>query len=226
MCRAWFVSDLSISDAHATTSRGFSFYQLTDIYYMASLVHEVADVTRGIKRAISHTIRHDDKDVSALWHRLCTCPRDVPLFDFAGQKFWVRPIEIHDGDSVKVVFEVNGTLYKAMTRLIGIDTPEIRTSNATEKALAVKARDRIATWLLPDQFTNSVQCTEKTIKETLWKTPVVVFMTCQEQDKYGRITCRIFKSDKEDDCINDVLIRENCADVYDGGKKKRSWYVD
>lgn len=163
---------------------------------------------------------------SDVYDRLCRCPADVPVFNFAKQSFWVRLFEIHDADSPKVIMEINGKLFKSMTRLIGIDTPEIRSKNADEKKLAVRARNRVAQWALPNYFTIDGEYSEKQIKEILWKYPVVMLMFCEEQDKFGRVLARLYRTNDgaiDDMAINDVLVSEGYADRYDGGTKLRSW---
>lgn len=160
----------------------------------------------------------------ALYSCLAACPRDVREYNLAGQQLWARVIEMHDADSLKVVIQVGGQLYKTMTRLQGIDAPEIRTKIDKEKALAVAARDRAAAWLLPERFHVGGAYTEKQLKETLWSVPVVVLLKCQEPDKYGRLLCTVHKS-ADGGSLNDLLVSEGFADAYDGGHKMRSWDV-
>lgn len=155
--------------------------------------------------------------------RLCACPQDVPVYDWAGQHFWVRIIEMHDADSLKVVLELNGCLYKVMTRLIGIDSPEIRTKDADERVLAIRSRDRAAQWALPNTFVAGGAYTEKTLKEALWANPVIVLMECRETDKYGRVLVEFRRDGLDTKTLNQILIDEGYADVYDGGTKLRSW---
>jgi len=48
---------------------------------------------------------------------------------------------VYDGDTLKVTVEVWPGLYKKTSiRIDGIDTPELRTRNACEKAMALKAK--------------------------------------------------------------------------------------
>lgn len=160
---------------------------------------------------------------SPLKETLCNCPRDVPRFDFAGQSFWVRLENLHDGDSPCVVLELNSKLYKMMTRLIGIDTPEIRTKDLEEKKLAVAARNRAANWALPERFQVDGVYSEKEIKQILAETPVLLWMKCREFDKFGRSLVKLFKDATEDACLNDMLLAEGHGDAYEGGTKLRSW---
>ena len=104
-------------------------------------------------------------------------------------------ISVYDGDTVKAIFPLHGTLYTWNCRLTGIDTPEIRTRNKNEKKHGYMVRDKLR---------------EKILDK-------VVTLKCGDLDKYGRllvsITC-------EDCAVNNWLIENNYAFAYDGGKKK------
>ncbi len=155
--------------------------------------------------------------------KLCACPKDVPEFNLAGQSFYARVIGLHDADSLKVAFEVSGKLYKMMTRLEGIDAPEIRSKDAEEKALAIRARDFAAAWTMPEKFQVGGNYSEKELVNALWTDPVIVYLRCGEMDKYARLLCQIFRDDVDPDSLNSLLQQKGFADAYDGGKKKRTW---
>lgn len=155
--------------------------------------------------------------------KLCACPKDVPEFNFAGQNFFARVIGLHDGDSLKICLEVGGKLDKIMTRLEGIDTPEIRSKDPKEKALAIRARDYVAAWAMPDKFKVGGNYTEKELVAALWETPVIVYIKCGETEKYGRIISKFYKDDIEPHSLNELLKQNGFADSYDGGHKSRTW---
>ena len=91
-------------------------------------------------------------------------------------------------------------LYKWNCRLINIDTPEIRTRNLREKAYGKKVRDYLR-------------------KKILNK---IVTVSCKDFDKYGRLLVEIFY---EDENINNWLIDNGYAKVYDGGTKHK-WFAE
>lgn len=185
----------------------------------------------SLKRQITRVIskHHGERTSSScpkdLYTRLLACPHDVPVYNLSGQHLWCRLLEMHDSDSLKVVIEINNKLYKVMTRLVGIDTPEIRTKDEREKTLAIASRDRTAAWALPDHFHVGGKYSEKRLKEVFWQTPVILFIKCHESDKYGRLLATVYKSAEDTESLNDVLIREGYADVYMGGTKLRSWDI-
>ena len=103
-------------------------------------------------------------------------------------------IKVYDGDTVTAIFEYKNELYKWSCRLLGIDTPEIKSKNENEKNLAIIARDA-----LNNKIANKV-----------------VKLHCFDFDKYGRILVEIYLDDLH---INQWLIDEKYANKYDGGTK-------
>ena len=101
-----------------------------------------------------------------------------------------------DGDTIDVVLDLgfNVKLHKQRVRLAGIDTPESRTRNLAEKALGLKAKDRLIE-LCVGQF--KIQSLGK--------------------GKYGRILGIPFTEDNKNIC--QMLIEEGHAVEYWGGKK-------
>ena len=105
-----------------------------------------------------------------------------------------------DGDTIDVHIDLGfGVwLHKQRVRLAGIDTPESRTRNLTEKALGLAAKARL-----------QELCGEQLMVKSLGK------------GKYGRILGVPFTKDGRDIC--QVLIKENHAVEYWGGKKQKVW---
>jgi len=129
---------------------------------------------------------------------------DAPLFSFEGQEIECKVVSVYDGDTVKIVFPLNNTLYKWNCRLTGIDTPEIRTRCKPEKEFGYKVRD-----CLREKILNKV-----------------VKIKCGDFDKYGRLLGEII-CDGDSCTVNQWLIDQNYAFSYDGGtKKKWSEYLE
>ena len=101
-----------------------------------------------------------------------------------------------DGDTIDVNIDLGFdiVLTKQRVRLAGIDTPESRTRNLAEKALGLKAKDRLIEL-----------CTGTFKVKSLGK------------GKYGRILGIPYTADGEDICQK--LISEGHAVEYYGGKK-------
>ena len=133
-------------------------------------------------------------------------PKNIPYFNFKGQKFYARPCQIYDGDTFSILFEFHGKIIKYRCRCLGYDTAEMKPplskmNREHEIELAHKAKERF-TELLTKHETQLVE------------------VECFEFDKYGRILVRIWNH-VDKDCINDIMIQEGHGKPYDGGTKEK-----
>ena len=112
-------------------------------------------------------------------------------------------IRVYDGDTVTIAarFKIDGVyvpkLFRYNVRLRGIDSPEMKTKNSTEKSLALKSRDAL-TELIMDRM---------------------VRLENVEYDKYGRILANIITEDGIN--VSNWMISNGYAVEYDGGTKHR-----
>tara|TARA_E500000331_G_C17256985_1_gene713547 strand:+ start:2058 stop:2498 length:441 start_codon:yes stop_codon:yes gene_type:complete len=131
-------------------------------------------------------------------------PNDAPMFSDCvnGTTVTARVVSVYDGDTIKVVFPLNDIFYKWNCRLIGVDTPEIRTRNTKEKEYGYFVRDK-----LREKINDKI-----------------VSLKCEDLDKYGRLLVTVMcDNENSDKCdINKWLIDSDYAFAYDGGTK-RSW---
>lgn len=108
-------------------------------------------------------------------------------------------VKVYDGDTLHLgIFlppPYGATRFAA--RLLGVDTPELRSGNTAEKSLAREARD-----IVKEKILNKI-----------------VAVKASQYDKYGRLLVRITTPDGED--LSALLIRERVAVYYDGGKKQK-----
>ena len=108
-----------------------------------------------------------------------------------------KVLSVYDGDTITVSLDLGLSIeVKAKCRLLGIDTPEIRTKSAAEKEAAYTARDRVRDLVLGK---------------------TVILHSVTKPDKYGRLLVKVWAEDGS--CVNQVLIDEGLAREYDGGKK-------
>ena len=131
-------------------------------------------------------------DIPVDWSKV---NEDIKSFSFKGDIKEAKVVDVYDGDTVKVVFAVQGKLFKFSCRIQHVDTPEIRTRNKKEKEYGLKVRDKL--------------------KEKI--EGKVVEIICDDFDKYGRLLIDI---KIEDILISEWLISNKYAFAYDGGKKK------
>ena len=111
-----------------------------------------------------------------------------------------------DGDSIDALIDVGFDIWvKKRIRYKGIDTWESRTRNLEEKAKGLEAKQR-----------------NKDLLEIVSSKPGYFRLKSYGVGKYGRVLGEIFIEDKDglQMCINDTLVTEGHAYVYEGGKKK------
>lgn len=132
--------------------------------------------------------------------------KDTPLFSLKGLITNGKVVSVYDGDTCKIVFPFENKLYKWNCRLMGIDTPEMKTKDEKEKQFATHVRD-----FLRDKMLDKI-----------------VNVECLEFEKYGRLLVNINIIEGSLDTapniinINKLLIEKGYAFEY-LGKKKRSW---
>jgi len=111
-----------------------------------------------------------------------------------------------DGDTIDAMIDVGFDIWvKKRIRYKGIDTWESRTRDLAEKAKGLEAKAR-----------------NKELLETVSSKPGYFRLKSYGVGKYGRVLGEIFIQDVNGDqmCINDQLITEGHAYVYEGGKKQ------
>jgi len=111
-----------------------------------------------------------------------------------------------DGDTVDALIDVGFNIwFKKRIRFIGLDTWESRTRDLEEKKLGKLAKER----------------TRQLLEEVSSK-PGYFRIKSHGLGKYGRVLGEIFVMDKDGKQwnVNQTLISEGHAYVYDGGKKQ------
>ena len=111
-----------------------------------------------------------------------------------------------DGDTVDALIDVGFDIwFKKRIRFKGVDTWESRTRNLEEKALGLKAKART-----------------KELLEKVSSKSGYFRIKSYGLGKYGRVLADVFIMDKDGNQynINETLISEGHAYVYEGGKKK------
>ena len=121
------------------------------------------------------------------------CVTFLPKIDHA------KCVKVYDGDTFYV-----GTILpppygatRFCCRLLGVLTPELRSRDEQEKALAREARDIVKATILHK----------------------VVNIKISGHDKYGRLLVRVSTGDCDD--LSQHLVNNRVAVSYDGGKKER-----
>lgn len=112
---------------------------------------------------------------------------------------YVKVLSVYDGDTITIGTFINmegdEKPYKFCIRLFGVDTPELRTRDLTEKQAGYFVRDKL----------------REKIDGKIIRLDIVGY------DKYGRILANIYHSDLN---LNKWLIDNKYAYEYTGGTKQ------
>ena len=127
------------------------------------------------------------------------------IFTLKGRKCWGRVVDVYDGDTIKIILPIFGEFLRFNARLDGIDTAEIKSTDDEIKKLAKKAKERLKELIAE--------------KQNMEKKVCIVWVECLEWDKYGRLLVNIYKK-PGGESLAKILIKENLAYEYDGGRKK------
>lgn len=124
--------------------------------------------------------------------------------DFCPNFSYGKVIKVYDGDTITVgTYLSNSNIaYQFQVRLMGVDTPELRTRDKIEKQAGLFVRDRLRELLMEQ----------------------IVKIDIEGMDKYGRILGNIYVSNIGDDNttylhVNQWLLDNNYAYPYQGKTK-------
>jgi endonuclease YncB( thermonuclease family) len=160
---------------------------------------------------------------------LLAATRETPEFSLCGQSIWGKVVELYDADTCKIVIPLNGTLYKFIVRLAGIDTPEMRPrkekpNRDAEIAWAKRARAELLQMICPgNTVVADVGISKDRILQELERNRNLVLVRCKEFDKYGRLLGELYADEEGTLSFNQRLIDKGVAVSYDGGTKVAPW---
>jgi micrococcal nuclease len=114
-----------------------------------------------------------------------------------------KVIKIYDGDTITIISKLpypNSPLYKFSVRLLGIDCPEIKGKDESERECAQLAKNEL-TELVMDK---------------------IITLENVQTEKYGRLLADVYLNSIH---INDYLLKKRLAVKYDGTSKKcpKNW---
>lgn len=109
---------------------------------------------------------------------------------------WMKVFSVYDGDTISVLCIHKGKIVRWRCRLIGYDSPELKTKDEDEKKRAIAARDFLKTILPKNAFRGK----------------------CKGLDKYGRILLDLKFKRKS---ISEIMIDSGHGLYYDGKTKSK-----
>ena len=147
---------------------------------------------------------------------------NTPEFSLKGKECYCRVVSVYDADTLTVVMPLFDSYYRFNIRLLGIDCPEMKSKILENKKKAIRARNQVIQWLLPNQKINLDEAyTKKQIQEMLSQDVAIVWIKCEEYEKFGRILANIYSNMNDSDNLSysNRLISEGLAYSYMGGTK-------
>ena len=107
-----------------------------------------------------------------------------------------KVVKVYDADTITVAnrISIDGEIYRFRVRLNGIDSPEIKSKNATTKTLAKQSRDVFSEMIFGK----------------------IVELRNVQLEKYGRLLADVYLGDLH---LNEWLVENKYAVRYDGGAK-------
>ena len=109
--------------------------------------------------------------------------------------------KIVDGDTVDVIIDLGfGLTKKERVRVAGIDAPETRTRDLSEKALGLEAKEFIREKLDTDN----------------------IIIRTEKEGKYGRILGWLY-TDEYSISINEIMVIKGYAWEYEGGSREKDY---
>jgi endonuclease YncB( thermonuclease family) len=146
----------------------------------------------------------------------------TPVFSLNNLRTYARVVDVYDGDTLHAVIPTFGSFFKFSIRLYGIDACEMKSHNAANKELAIRARNRVIELITNKDF--SMLKNKKEVDMIFEKDVYLVWLHCLEMDKYGRVLAKIYASEQAEResglSFSEILLAEKLAYPYFGETKK------
>ena len=144
----------------------------------------------------------------------------TPYFKLIGVNDYCRVVDIYDGDTITIVLKIfDKMFYKFIVRLSGIDTCEIHSTNEDTKKIAIKSRNRLFELITNKKYDDFDFKTRKEVKEYFDENVFLLWVHCEDFDKYGRLLAKIFNDPQQKISFSEILIKEKLAYEYNGERK-------
>ena len=156
---------------------------------------------------------------------------NVSEFSVAGLFTLCKVVDIYDADTFRVVFFKSNDYKNPMklkVRSLGLNASEmypLKSHNHREEEMknARIARNRLLQIVTSAQIDiNNIEYSNKYIDNLLNENKKLVYIEFEKQDKYGRFLGTLYLDNEKKHSVNQILIDENHAVSYDGGKRDKN----
>lgn len=144
---------------------------------------------------------------------------ETPYFTLRGISTYARVVSVYDGDTMTCVIPVLGHYFKFHTRMMGIDTCEIRSKRDANKQLALRAKGLVLELITSGGISRDNTLSKAEIETFLQVNPCIVWIECLDFDKYGRVLINVKVTQDSTETVSDILIKEHLAYQYGGDTK-------
>ena len=136
---------------------------------------------------------------------LHNCDKNTPEFSLEGKIKLCKVVDVYDGDTCKVVFNLGNKVNKWSIRMAGYDSPEMRPSKKNENR---------------DEEIKAAQEARDYLKGLVQKDNQLVYIKCGEFDKYGRLLGTLYLHKNDAKSVNQMMIDNNHGYAYNGGTRR------
>lgn len=156
---------------------------------------------------------------------------DVPDFSLENIDTLCKVVDIYDADTFRVIFFKNkGDLepMKVKVRAAGFNAAEMyplksHPNREEEMKKARLARNRLFQLVTDVEIEiKNIKYTNKEIDNLILNNKKLVYIKFGKFDKYGRVLGTLYTDENKQLSINQILINENHAVAYDGGKRDKN----
>lgn len=156
--------------------------------------------------------------------------KTISDFSLAGISTLCKVVDVYDADTFRVVFFKNINDKKPMklkVRALGCNAPELHPlkSNPFRKEEMKKARiarNRLIQLVSDAKIDINVDYEKSVTNNILANNDKLMFIEFTKFDKYGRVLGTLYYDDTKNTSINQLLIDENHAVSYYGGKRDKN----
>lgn len=142
---------------------------------------------------------------------------------FNNYNIHARLLSVYDADTITAVFPFPNTsnYYKYNVRLIGIDSPEMKSKDVKLRTKAEQARTLLLKYLNPNEAETSKYFSKKKKEhqQYLDENILNIRLECQSLDKYGRILAKVYNTHNNTITASEYLANQHVVYKYDGGTK-------
>jgi endonuclease YncB( thermonuclease family) len=133
---------------------------------------------------------------------------DLPLYSVNNIKCLGRIVDVYDGDTITIVFQLGNQLQKHKIRLYGINSPEFKGIEHNE---GLSSRNFLLSQILNKELVLDKEYKKIEIVTMLKDCKKLFTFELLGEEKYGRILAKVYY---DNECLNDLMLLHGYAKEY------------